>query len=308
MPSSSNPVTVPDVTRLLTSTGAEVRATETRIDGISRRQGRLHHRGGARTGPKPRRAARRDGANIIGIDICADIPSNGYPMASRDELDETVALVESVGGKMLGTVADVRDFHQVKAALDAGVEQFGRLDIVLANAGIAPVAFRELTVEEELEQWNDVPRRQPRRRLSTPRRRRFRICSRVTGRIDRLHQLDGRPARASAACRAAGLGTRLPSTGSSGSCARSPMRLHRMNIRVNTVHPTAVNTMMAVNPAMTSFLENYPDGGPHLQNPMPVGLLEPEDISAAIAYLVSDEAKYVTGVTFPVDAGFCNKL
>ena len=81
-----------------------------------------------------------------------------------------------------------------------------------------------------------------------------------------------------------------------------------MNIRVNTVHPTAVNTMMAVNPAMTAFLENYPGDGPHLQNPMPVGLLEPEDISAAIAYLVSDEAKYVTGVTFPVDAGFCNKL
>jgi NAD(P)-dependent dehydrogenase (short-subunit alcohol dehydrogenase family) len=80
------------------------------------------------------------------------------------------------------------------------------------------------------------------------------------------------------------------------------------SIRVNTVHPTAVNTMMAVNPAMLSFLENYPDPGPHLQNPMPVSLLEPEDISAAIAYLVSDEAKYVTGVTFPVDAGFCNKL
>lgn len=80
------------------------------------------------------------------------------------------------------------------------------------------------------------------------------------------------------------------------------------SIRVNTVHPTAVNTMMAVNPAMTAFLEAYPDGGPHLQNPMPVQLLEPDDISAAIAYLVSDAAQYVTGVTFPVDAGFCNKL
>ena len=74
-------------------------------------------------------------------------------MAGRDELDEAVALVESVGGKMLGTVADVRDFHQVKSAVDAGVEQFGRLDIVLANAGIAPVAFRELSIEEELDQW-----------------------------------------------------------------------------------------------------------------------------------------------------------
>jgi NAD(P)-dependent dehydrogenase (short-subunit alcohol dehydrogenase family) len=80
------------------------------------------------------------------------------------------------------------------------------------------------------------------------------------------------------------------------------------NIRVNTVHPTAVNTMTAVNPAMTEFLENYPGSGQHLQNPLPVEMLEPEDISAAIAYLVSDEGRYVTGVTFPVDAGFCNKL
>ena len=62
------------------------------------------------------------------------------------------------------------------------------------------------------------------------------------------------------------------------------------SIRVNTVHPTAVNTMMATNPSMTAFLEAYPDGGPHLQNPMPVGLLEPEDISAAVLYLVSDAA------------------
>ena len=69
-----------------------------------------------------------------------------------------------------------------------------------------------------------------------------------------------------------------------------------------------MNTMMAVNPAMASFLENYPGRRATSAEPMPVGLLEPEDISAAIAYLVSDAAKYVTGVTFPVDAGFCNKL
>ena len=97
-----------------------------------------------------------DGADIIGVDICADIPSNGYPMASRDELDETIALVEEAGGKMLGSVADVRDFAAAQCRAGAGVEHFGRLDIVLANAGIATMAFRELTIEEELEQWTDV--------------------------------------------------------------------------------------------------------------------------------------------------------
>ena len=71
------------------------------ITGVARGQGRSH---------AVRLAS--DGASIIGIDICADIPSNGYPMANRAELDETVALVEATGGKMLGAVADVRDFHR----------------------------------------------------------------------------------------------------------------------------------------------------------------------------------------------------
>lgn len=138
------------------------------ITGVARGQGRSH-------------AVRlaREGANIIGIDICADIAANGYPMASRAELDQTVALVEEAGGKMLGTVADVRDFGQVKAALDAGVEQFGRLDIVLANAGIAPLAFRQLSIEEELAQWRAVTAVN----LTAPITRRgrpFRICWPVT--------------------------------------------------------------------------------------------------------------------------------
>ncbi|MGC2301203.1 MAG: SDR family NAD(P)-dependent oxidoreductase, partial [Acidobacteriaceae bacterium] len=115
------------------------------ITGVARGQGRSH-------------AIRlaREGASIIGVDICSDIPANHYPMASRAELDETVDLVEAEGGKMLGSVADVRDFDQIKSAVDAGVEHFGRLDIVLANAGIAPVGFRELTIDEELAQWKAV--------------------------------------------------------------------------------------------------------------------------------------------------------
>jgi SDR family mycofactocin-dependent oxidoreductase len=266
------------------------------ITGVARGQGRSH-------------AIRlaREGANIVGIDICADIAANGYPMASHEELDETVALVEAEGGKMLGSVADVRDFYQVKSAVDAGVEQFGRLDIVLANAGIAPVAFRELTIEEELEQWKAatavnldgayhtawaaIPH------LIAGNRGGAIIFTSSTAGLKGFGGLQG-----------GGLGYAASKHGIVGLMRTLANALAPLNIRVNTVHPTAVNTMMAVNPAMTEFLENYPDGGPHLQNPMPVGLLEPDDISAAIAYLVSDAAKYVTGVTFPVDAGFCNKL
>lgn len=266
------------------------------ITGVARGQGRSH-------------AVRlaTEGASIIGVDICADIASNGYPMATPDELEETVALVEGKGGTMLGSVADVRDFHAVKAAVDRGVERFGRLDIVLANAGIATMAFRELTIEEELEQWTDVldvnlvgafhTAKAAIPHLITGGRGGSIVFTSSTAGLKGFGGLQG-----------GGLGYAASKHGIVGLMRTLANALAPQNIRVNTVHPTAVRTMMAVNPAMVAFLENYPDGGPHLQNPLPVDMLEPEDVSAAIAYLVSDDAKYVTGVTFPVDAGFCNKL
>jgi SDR family mycofactocin-dependent oxidoreductase len=266
------------------------------ITGVARGQGRSH-------------AVRlaRDGANIIGIDICADIPANHYPMASRDELDETVELVEREGAKIVASVADVRDFHQVKAAVDAGAAHFGRLDIVCANAGIAPVAFRELTLEEELDQWRAatgvildgsyhtasaaIPH------LIAGQRGGSIVFTSSTAGLKGFGGLQG-----------GGLGYAAAKHGIVGLMRTLANALAPHSIRVNTVHPTAVRTMMAINPAMTAFLEHYPEGGVHLQNPMPIDMIEPEDVSAAIAFLASDEAKYVTGVTFPVDAGFCNKL
>lgn len=266
------------------------------ITGAARGQGRSH---------AVRLAA--DGADIIGVDICSDIASNGYPMASRAELDETVALVEAQGGKMIASVSDVRDFAALKTALDAGVEHFGRLDIVCANAGIAAMAFRELTDDEDLQMWTDVidvnlvgsfhTAKAAIPHLIAGGRGGSIVFTSSTAGLKGFGGLQG-----------GGLGYAASKHGIVGLMRTLSNALAPQSIRVNTVHPTAVNTMMAVNPAMTAFLEHYPDGGPHLQNPMPVGMLEPEDISAAIAYLVSDAARYVTGVTFPVDAGFCNKL
>ncbi|WP_179474527.1 mycofactocin-coupled SDR family oxidoreductase [Mycolicibacterium vinylchloridicum] len=266
------------------------------ITGVARGQGRSH---------AVRLAAA--GADIIGVDICADIASNGYPMASRAELDETVELVEAKGGKMVASVADVRDFHAVKAALDSGVEHFGRLDIVCANAGIAAMAFRELTIDEELEQWNDVLGVNLVGAFHTAKAAiPHLIAGGRGGSIVFTSSTAG--LRGFGGLQGGGLGYAASKHGLVGLMRTLANALASESIRVNTVHPTAVRTMMAVNPAMVAFLENYPGGGPHLQNPMPVDMLEPEDISAAIAYLVSDEARFVTGVTFPVDAGFCNKL
>lgn len=266
------------------------------ITGVARGQGRSH---------AIRLAG--EGADIIGIDICADIPANGYPMASRDELDETIALVEAAGGKILASVADVRDFHAVKAAVDAGVAHFGRLDIVCANAGIAPTAFRETSIEEDLDMWSaaidvNLVGSFHTAKASIP----HLIAGERGGAIVFTSSTAG--LRGFGGSQGGGLGYAASKHGVVGLMRTLANALAPYSIRVNTVHPTAVNTMMAVNPAMTAFLEHYPDGGPHLQNPMPVSLLEPEDISAAVGYLVSDAAKYVTGVTFPVDAGFCNKL
>ena len=266
------------------------------ITGVARGQGRSH-------------AIRlvADGADIIGVDICADIAANGYPMATRQELDETIALVEAAGGKMLGSVADVRDFGAVKAALDGGVEHFGRLDIVCANAGIAPTAFREVSIEDDLDMWTaaiDV------NLVGSFHTAKAAIPHLIAGERGGAIVFTSSTAglRGFGGMQGGGLGYAASKHGIVGLMRTLANALAPYSIRVNTVHPTAVNTMMAVNPAMTAFLENYPDGGPHLQNPMPVELLAPEDISAAIAYLVSDAAKYVTGVPFPVDAGFCNKL
>lgn len=266
------------------------------ITGVARGQGRSH---------AVRLAS--EGVDIIGVDICADIEANGYPMASRDELDETIALVEAAGGKMLGSVADVRDFRALKSALDTAVEHFGRLDIVCANAGIAAMAFRELTIDEDLQMWTDVVDVNLVGSFHTAKAAiPHLIAGARGGSIVFTSSTAG--LKGFGGMQGGGLGYAASKHGIVGLMRTLANALAPQNIRVNTVHPTAVNTMMAVNPAMTAFLENYPDGGPHLQNPMPVALLEPEDISAAVAYLVSDAAKYVTGVTFPVDAGFCNKL
>ncbi len=266
------------------------------VTGAARGQGRSH---------AVRLAA--EGADIIGVDICADISSTGYPMGSAEELDETVALVEAEGGKMLASIADVRDYPALKAVLDAGVEHFGRLDIVCVNAGIATMAFRELTDDEDLQLWTDV--------LDVNLVGAFHTAKAAIGHLIAGNRGGSIVFTSSTAgligfggMQGGGLGYAASKHGIVGLMRTLANALAPHSIRVNSVHPTGVNTMMAVNPAMTEFLENYPGGGPHLQNPLPVQLLEPEDISAAIAYLVSDAGKYVTGVTLPVDAGFCNKL
>ena len=242
------------------------------------------------------------GADIIALDLCEQIASVPYPLATPEDMDATVKLVEETGARIVACQADVRDRDAVKAAVRAGTEALGdRLDIVIANAGIAPMAAPEA--------WQDV------------------IDVNLTG---IYHTIDvamkpmikfgngGSIVLTSSVAGLVGLGS--PVGGSVGYAAAKHgivgiMRVYAnflapYSIRVNSVHPAGVNTPMIDNEFTRSWLDGIAQesqGGPDLGNALPVQALEPEDIANAVFWLVSDAARYVTGVTLPVDAGYVNK-
>jgi SDR family mycofactocin-dependent oxidoreductase len=243
-----------------------------------------------------------DGANIIAVDICGQIASVPYPLATADDLAATVKLVEDTGARIVAHQADVRDQESLRTALQAGLDEFGRLDIVVANAGIAPM-------EAGADGWRDV------------------IDVNLTG----VHHTVEVAKRAmvkqgnggsivliSSAAGLIGIGSADPGSIGYAAAKHGVVGLMRIyanhlapyNIRVNSIHPTGVNTPMINNEHTRQWLERLVaesetpvDWG----NAMPVDAVEPEDIAAAVAWLVSDEARYVTGITLPVDAGLANK-
>lgn len=261
------------------------------ITGAARGQGRAH---------AVRLASR--GADIIAVDLCEQIASVPYPLATPEDLAATVKLVEDTGARIVASTADVRDRASIKSALIAGVEELGgRLDIVVANAGIAPMAAEDA--------WQDV------------------IDVNLTG---VYHTIDvamkpmikfgngGSIVLTSSVAGLVGLGA--PLAGSVGYTAAKHgivglMRAYAnflapYSIRVNSVHPAGVNTPMIDNEFTRSWLEGLAQetqGGPDMGNALPVQALEPEDIAAAVEFLVSDAGRYVTGVALPVDAGYVNK-
>lgn len=241
-----------------------------------------------------------DGANIIAVDICDQIASVPYPLATPDDLALTVRLVEDTGARIVAQEADVRDQDALKKALQNGVDELGRLDIVVANAGIAPM-------QSGADGWRDV------------------IDVNLTGvhhtveaAIPTLKALGdgGAIVLTSSVVGLIGMGSDDP--GAIGYVAAKHgivglMRLYANllaphSIRVNSVHPAGVDTPMINNEATRQWLGSIADKSPQdMGNALPVQVLQPEDIANAVAWLVSDEARYITGVTLPVDAGSVNK-
>jgi (+)-trans-carveol dehydrogenase len=264
------------------------------VTGAARGQGRSH-------------AIRlaEEGADIIAIDLAAQVDSVPYAMATPDDLAQTVKEVEALDRRIVATQADVRDYGAVKAALDEGVAQLGRLDIVAANAGI--FSFGKADVLEE-QTWQDM------------------IDVNLTGvwhaakaAIPHL-KAGGRGGSIVLTSSTAGL---MPfenmahytsaKHGVVGLMRVLAVELAPDFIRANSVHPTSVNTDMIQNAATYELFA--PDLAPEQRtkevlgerfqtlNALPIKWVEPRDISNAVLFLASDEARYITGVTLPVDAG-----
>lgn len=264
------------------------------ITGGARGQGRAH---------AVRLAA--DGADIITVDICHNIESNGYDLATPADLKETERLVRAEGRRIEATQADVRDYRRLKEVLAAGVAAMGRLDIVVANAGIAPIEvdeddetgeaiFHDVIDVDLVGVWNTC-------RAAIP----HLLSGGRGGSMVLTSSTAGFKGFSGASCGA--VGYTAAKHGVIGIMRSLANALAKDNIRVNTIHPTGVNTGMIINPAMQRWIESQQDRMADLANPLPVELLEPEDVADTVAFLVSDQAKYITGVTLPVDAGFTNR-
>ncbi|MBW0091059.1 mycofactocin-coupled SDR family oxidoreductase [Pseudonocardia sp. KRD-184] len=263
------------------------------ITGAARGQGRSH---------AVRLAG--EGADIVAIDICRQIDTVPYPLATPDDLAETATEVEKLDRRIVTREADVRDVAAVTDAIRAGIAELGRVDIVLPNAGIAPhsadesdpvAAFHD-TVMTNLEGVRHTVQAAVPRMIEQGEGGAIVVTSSTQG-------LSGRGGNGSGAME----GYVAAKHGVVGLMRSWANWLAPHHIRVNTVHPTGVNTPMIDNDAMQAFLAQSPEVGAALTNLLDVEAIEPIDISNAIAWLVSDQARYVTGVTLPVDAGFMAK-
>lgn len=263
------------------------------ISGAARGQGRSH-------------AVRlaQEGADIIAVDVCGPIDNLAYPHSTPEDLAETAELVKRHDRRIVTAQVDVRDYDGLKAAVDSGVGQLGRLDIIVANAGIGTFGSKLHKIGEKI--WQDM------------------IDVNLSGvwhtvKAGVPHIIGGQRGGSIVLTGSVGSHKAMAYTGHYiaakhgviGLMRSFAVELGQHMIRVNSVHPSQVNTPMTMNDVtFRLFRPDLDNPGPEdfapfsqMTHTLPVPWVEAVDISNAVLFLASDESRYVTGVSLPVDAG-----
>jgi SDR family mycofactocin-dependent oxidoreductase len=236
-----------------------------------------------------------EGADVIGIDVCAPMPTISYANASPEELDETAARVTANGRRFHGAQADIRDLGALEKAVQAGVTALGRLDIVVANAGISGWGrLWELTEE----QWSVMIDTNLSGTWHTLRCTVPPLIDQGEGgsiiAISSVGGLKGLPGQAHYVAAKHGL---------VGLARAAAVELGPYRIRVNSLHPWGVDTAMVGGSEIEHLLRENPHYAASYGSVLPIPLAEPLDIAAAVLFLASDDSRCITGAQFTVDMG-----
>lgn len=259
------------------------------VTGAARGQGRSHAV-----------ALAAEGADIIAIDLCSDIASIPYPLSTKADLDETAAMVEAIGRRAVPVIADVRNLEDLQAAVRSGIDQLGEVDIVVANAGVVAIGrkdpldenvYRDIVDTNLNGVWHTIAATVP----SIIRKGRGGSIILISS----AQGLVGRGGDGSAAMFAYAAAKH----GVVGLMRSAANAYAAQNIRVNSVHPTGVNTPMIMNEHTARMMQEHPNAPSLSANLMSAPYVEPEDVTNAVVWLASSKSRYVTGATLPVDAG-----
>jgi SDR family mycofactocin-dependent oxidoreductase len=256
-------------------------------------------------------AMAREGADIIAVDICRDIPSNPYPLATPDDLSETERSVKELGRQVIARIADVRERHELREAVEAGLADFGKIDIVVANAGILPMAMGKPDPMQFVDA-SDVDL--------------VGVMNTVAVAVPHLSEGASVIVTGSTAGMIRGT-TDNPNMGPGGAgygwskrivmeyVEEMSLHLAPRMIRVNAIHPTNCNTHLLQNDGMYSmFRPDLTQAGTKatredaeplftIFQAMPIPYIEPEDMANLGVFLASDDSRYITGQQIRVDAG-----
>ncbi|KKW66462.1 3-ketoacyl-ACP reductase [Mycolicibacterium elephantis] len=258
----------------------------------------------------------REGADIIAVDICEDIESNPYPMASWDDLIETQRMVEKEGRRCVAVKADVRNRDQLADAVSQGLAEFGRVTTVMANAGILPMAmgdpepldFQDAVDVDLIGVMNTVAVTVP-HLVAAGTGASIIITGSTAALIPNTANDVNDPRRIMGP---GGAGYSWSKQTLVGYAQQMALHLAPTGIRINVVHPTNCNTHLMNAQGIYQLFRPDLQGevskedfqpASEFYHALPTSWLEPEDVAELVLFLASDASKHMTGTSIPIDAG-----